>query len=227
MAQRHGSVETQELINSLLLELHPAQVNALEDHLSVDSAPALQADMTAATLRDLIETHYAWALAYNFDDPAEQRYFWYRAATKEEPRVGRRGQDRGAEREMLLGVARTIRHCYDALSAFIDTTPEADVVDFLLAEPDYRAITRRIQTLATLPYGEIRANLLGPDCRPLDLLRCKLSFFGAGKFDPRSDRWVRITLFQGAPLVDDLSSVDEEFDWFMATRPDPRAVETS
>lgn len=227
MAQRHWSVETQELINSLLLELHPAQVNALEDHLSVDSPPALQADMTTDGLRDLIETHYAWALAYNFDDPAEQRYFWYRAATKEEPRVGRRGQDRGAEREMSLGVARTIRHCYDALLGFIGTTPQADVVDFLLAEPEYRAITSRIQTMATLPYGEIRANLLGADCRPLDLLRCKLSFFGAGKFDPRSDRWVRITLFQGAPLIDDLARVDEEFDWFMATRPDSRAVEKS
>jgi len=32
------------------------------------------------------------------------------------------------------------------------------------------------------------------------MLRCKLSFFGASKYDPKSNLWTRITLFQGAPL---------------------------
>ncbi len=35
---------------------------------------------------------------------------------------------------------------------------------------------------------------------PLDILRCKLSFFGATRFDPRSDRWVRICMYQDAPF---------------------------
>ncbi len=39
---------------------------------------------------------------------------------------------------------------------------------------------------------------------PIDLLRAKLSFFGATKFDPRSDRWLRITMFQGAPYPDEM-----------------------
>jgi hypothetical protein len=43
---------------------------------------------------------------------------------------------------------------------------------------------------------------------PIDLLRCKLAFFGATRFDPRSDRWVRISLFQGAPYPDDLKPGD-------------------
>ena len=30
--------------------------------------------------------------------------------------------------------------------------------------------------------------------------------FGATKFDPRSDRWVRVTLFQGAPLFHEVHS---------------------
>ena len=38
----------------------------------------------------------------------------------------------------------------------------------------------------------------------MHLLRCKLSQFGAIRFDPRSDRWVRVTLFQGAPLADEV-----------------------
>ena len=48
-------------------------------------------------------------------------------------------------------------------------------------------MVRRAQRLAPLTYAE-----------PIDLLRCKLAFFGASHFDPRSDRWVRISLCQGA-----------------------------
>ena len=56
-----------------------------------------------------------------------------------------------------------------------------------------------------IPYAEIRDNLIGAELRPIDLLRCKLAFFGAERFDPRSDRWLRITLFQGAPFPEDLA----------------------
>ena len=41
---------------------------------------------------------------------------------------------------------------------------------------------------------------------PIDLLRAKLSFFGAFHFDPRSDRWVRINMFKGAPLPQTLDN---------------------
>ena len=55
------------------------------------------------------------------------------------------------------------------------------------------------------PYGEIRDNLVADTTRPIDMLRCKLSFFGAAKFDPKSDLWTRICLFQGAPLIDEIT----------------------
>jgi hypothetical protein len=42
--------------------------------------------------------------------------------------------------------------------------------------------------------------------RPIDLLRCKLAFFGAMRFDPKSDRWLRITLFQHAPHPDEITA---------------------
>ena len=35
-------------------------------------------------------------------------------------------------------------------------------------------------------------------------------FFGASKFDPKSELWTRITLFQGVPLPDKLSEQDSE-----------------
>ena len=62
------------------------------------------------------------------------------------------------------------------------------------------------------PYAEIRDNLLDSEMRPIDLLRFKLSFFGASKFDPKSDLWTRITLFQGAPLPDQFTN-DESDEW--------------
>ena len=89
---------------------------------------------------------------------------------------------------------------------------KANVGEFLLAHPRWRGILRRIQSLAELPYAEIRANLLGRGCLPVDLLRCKLSIFGAGKFDPKSDRWTRITLFQGAPTIEGLGQPEAD-DW--------------
>ena len=73
---------------------------------------------------------------------------------------------------------------------------------------------RRVQALATHPYAEIRDNLIGAGCLPIDMLRCKLSFFGASKFDPKSDRWTRITMYQGAPLFDEIGESGSD-DWWL------------
>ena len=56
----------------------------------------------------------------------------------------------------------------------------------------------------------IEDNLLEESCRPINLLRCKLAMFGATKFDPKSDLWIRIALFQGAPLAKDLRMLIRE-----------------
>ena len=44
---------------------------------------------------------------------------------------------------------------------------------------------------------------------PIDMLRLKLSFFGAVKFDPRSDKWLRINMYQGAPLSHELKNSND------------------
>ena len=75
---------------------------------------------------------------------------------------------------------------------------------FLLTCPEHRHVVRRVQAAARRPFTEIRDNLIAADMLPIDLLRCKLAFFGATHFDPRSDRWVRISLFQGAAFPDEL-----------------------
>ena len=122
--------------------------------------------------------------------------FWYTSAEKLEPRVGERFDEPGAEYEQPLCIGYFISQMYDALRG---RAPDQTIADFLLEHPQHRHTTRRLQTLATHPYSEVRDNVISAEMLPIDLLRCKLSFFGAAKFDPRSDRWVRICMYQDAP----------------------------
>ena len=91
---------------------------------------------------------------------------------------------------------------------------EESVASFVLRYPQHRHVVRRIQTAASHPYSEIRDNLLADTSLPIDMLRCKLSFFGASKFDPKSDLWTRITMYQGAPLLDELDQPAAD-DWWL------------
>ena len=70
-------------------------------------------------------------------------------------------------------------------------------------------MARRLQQSAKAPYGEIQDNLLAEDMLPIDILRCKLAFFGASHFDPRSDKWVRISLYKGEPFPDEISALSQ------------------
>ena len=68
------------------------------------------------------------------------------------------------------------------------------------------------------PYAEIRENTISAAMLPIDMLRAKLSFFGAAHFDPRSDRWVRVNMFQNAPFPHELADVDAD-DWTLPPLP--------
>ena len=58
---------------------------------------------------------------------------------------------------------------------------------------------------------EIQDNVISHSLMPIDMLRLKLSFFGVIKFDPKSDKWLRITMFQGAPLADELKDHNDQW----------------
>lgn len=222
-ADNHCSLEAQELINTMLIELYPNLIDRLENELTCDESMDLQPDMKVHQLTDLIEEKFGWALAYSEHDPNDNYWFWYRSIEKEEPRLGVRGQVSGAEKETPLAIGPRISRCYRELTAFLASSPSALVVEFLLAHPRQKEIIRRVQTMAQIPYGEIRANLWHADMKPMHLLRTKLSFFGASRFDPKSDRWVRVTLFQGAPLVEELNDpaipADRLDDWSFPLEP--------
>ena len=213
------STEGEELLIALLLEPHGALIDELAEGLEVDRDQRLDPTMRVARLRALVDRHYAWALAVDYDDPAASHYFWYASEEKLEPRRGERRAEPGADREMPLTVARDVQ----ALRSALTTAPDGETTAALvMRHPDLRAIARRVQIGARHAYAEIRDNLIGADCRPVDILRSKLAQFGASKFDPKSDLWTRITMYQGAPLADELADADAD-DWCFPVTPEAAA----
>jgi hypothetical protein len=207
--EAEGSMELQELVLSLMIEPYGELVDDLADRMVDPEQDRFDPAMTLADLKAAIERTYGWALAIDFAAPEAQHFFWYRSAEKEEPRLGERFNEPGAELETRLGVARDAAALHRRLATGAWRLGES-VAAFLMCEPQWRDIVKRVQLAERAPYGEIRDNLLGQGCLPIDMLRCKLSFFGAIKFDPKSDRWTRITMYQGAPVFGELDRANAD-----------------
>ncbi len=207
LAARQFSLEGQEMAVSLMLEHQGALIDGLCESMSSDGLPAVKAAMPLAELIGLIDDHYDWALAIDHAAPESRQRFWYYSEEKLEPRVGDRDTESGADLEMAVAIGRDVAMLKARL---LDHEPHERVADFLITAPEWRSTVRRVQHLAHLPYAEIRDNLLAADRRPVDILRFKLAFFGANGFDPKSDLWTRVTLYQGAPLPDDITGGVEQ-----------------
>jgi len=217
-AEQSWRIETQEVINTLLIELYPELVDDLEEQMDVDESQQVTPEMSVAQLIDVIEDKYDWALAIDFSQYESMGAFWYRSEEKMEPRLGQTNIDMGMEKEMPLAIGRRVRECYDRLCSYNQVRPQQNVAHFNMHNPTYSGIVARIQTMALSQYGEIRENLVHSDVLPIHLLRCKLSFFGVSKFDPRSRLWVRNTMFQGAPLISDFGKPFAD-DWQFPIKP--------
>ena len=205
--------ETGELLNSILIELYPDRVDDLETAAGSDERAEVRPEMPVDTLRGTIEARYGWALEVEHDRPDSQALFWYHSEEKDEPRLGFRYGEPGAEREIRLGIARQTAELHRALGR---ADPAMPAGRFLRENPGFRQIVRRIQSLEDSPYAEIHDNLLDRGCEPADLLRGKLAMLGASRFDPKSLLWTRVTFFQGAPLASELKNLDAD-DWAFAT----------
>jgi hypothetical protein len=217
-ALQYYSLETQELLVSLLFELYPAIVNPKEDQLAINESLTYDPTQSAQNLADSIQESYDWVFDYDFGQADEKQTFWYYSQEKIEPRLGKLGVDDGAELQMFLGIAKAVQECHDDLLAVMEQSYDVSVAEFLLQKPMHLAIVNRIATMAQTQYGEIRANLLHKEVLPMHLLRCKLAFFGVSKFDPKSALWVRNTMFQGAPVVSDLGNEFKD-DWYFPVAP--------
>ena len=159
-------------------------------------------------LRNIIEKKYSNILKINFDKKQNTQNFWFISKNKEEPRLADRFEESGSELEQPLAIARDVKKLYEKL---LNTKNISTVAEFLSKNSELRHIIRRVFIVEKFPYSEIQDNTIGKNIMPIDMLRLKLSFFGALKFDPRSDKWLRICMFQGAPLPDELKNYDEQW----------------
>jgi len=162
-------------------------------------------ERTVEDLRNIIEKNYSEILKIDFSKEENNKNFWFISKNKEEPRIGDRYIDDGSNLEQPLAIARDIKKLYEIV---FTKKNSSKIGKFLLDNNHLRHVVRRVFISEKCPYAEIQDNTIGYKLMPIDMLRLKLSFFGAIKFDPRSDKWLRICMFQGAPLPSELSNFD-------------------
>jgi len=210
-SEQQLSLEGQEQVAMLLIEPYGELVDGLTECMTADETklPMINGRITVTDMRKTIEQQYDWALSTDYSIDDNRGRFWYVSEEKLEPRLGERFDESGMELEQPLCIGWHVSQFHHAL---LDCDDSKLLAEFLLERPEYRHIARRIQQYEHHPYMEIQDNLIASDMLPIDMLRLKLSFFGATKFDPRSDRWVRINMFQYAPFPDELSKLPQD-DW--------------
>jgi len=209
------SLEGQEQLVSLLLEDHGPLIDDPPIGMAADEAAHFRIDgsMRLSRLRQMMDTAYSWTNGIDYSQNDALARVWYVSEEKLEPRLGERFEEPIEPYEQPLAPGRDAVRVMKAIDQWIETpakSGEDNVAVFLLKHPEHRHIVRRMQTVFALPYAEIQDNTISAEMQPIDLLRCKLSFFGASKFDPRSDRWLRITMYQGAPFPDELAMLDPD-----------------
>ena len=199
-----------EYIVSIMMEPYNEITEPLVKEMSSDEEKYfnIPAHRTVEDLRNIIEKKYPNILEINFEKKENNQNFWFISKNKEEPRLADRFEEHGSELEQPLAIARDIKKLYEIL---LVSKNSQTVSDFLIKNSNLRHVIRRVFIVEKFPYSEIQDNTIGKNIMPIDMLRLKLSFFGALKFDPRSDKWLRICMFQGAPLPHELKNYDDQW----------------
>jgi len=199
-----------EYIVSMMMEPYDDIVSPLIPMMSSDEEKYfnIPTDRTVKELKSILEENYSQILNIDFSKKENNQNFWFISKNKEEPRLADRFNENGSELEQPLAVARDIKKLYEEL--FLSEN-SLTIAIFLSKHSELRHVVRRAFITEKFPYSEIQDNTIGKKIMPIDMLRLKLSFFGALKFDPRSDKWLRICMFQGAPLPEQLKNYDEHW----------------
>ena len=202
--------ETIEYIVSMMMEPFDEIIKPLRENMSSDEEKyfRIPTNRTVSELKNILELRYPDILKINFKIKENFKNFWFISKNKEEPRYADRFEENGSKLEQPLAIARDIKILYDKL---INTEEGLSVDKFLLNNSDLRHVIRRAFIIEKFQYAEIQDNTISKNVIPIDMLRLKLSFFGALKYDPRSDKWLRICMFQGAPLPHELKNFSEQW----------------
>ena len=199
-----------EYIVSIMMEPYNKIIEPLIKQMSSDENKYfnIPSHRTIDELRNIIEKKYKNILKIDFEKKENIQNFWFISKNKEEPRLADRFDENGSELEQPLAVARDIKKLHEKL---LITKNSLKISEFLYKNSEFRHVIRRAFIVEKFPYSEIQDNTISKNLMPIDMLRLKLSFFGALKFDPRSDKWLRICMFQGAPLPNELKNYDEQW----------------
>ena len=205
---RYLDEECSEYLISMMMEPYDKIIEPLVKNMSADEEKYfnIPSSRKLLDLKKIIENKYKLILNINFNNKKSNTYFWFISKNKEEPRIANRYDEYGSDLEQPLAIARDIKKLYEKI---LNENLLKTVADFLIYNDDLRHIVRRIFISEKFQYSEIQDNTIGESLIPIDMLRLKLSFFGAQKFDPRSDKWLRICMYQGAPLVSELKNSDD------------------
>lgn len=206
-AEQNLSDEGKEFWATCLLEAYPDIADPWADQMSLDEAADFEIDgrWSIEQTLEAINNHFAWALEIDWDEQQIARV-WYVSQEKLEPRLGERAEEPVEAYEQPLAPGRDMADFAKALAL----TEAHNLANFLRQSPEYRHTARRLQWVCDAPFGEIHDNTISAQLKPIDMLRLKLSFFGATYFDPRSDRWLRICMFKDAPFADELTEENAE-----------------
>ena len=199
-----------EYLVSIMMEPYDNITEPLVKNMSSDEDKYfnIPTNRTVEELRNIVEKKYPNILDINFEKKENYQNFWFISKNKEEPRLANRFEEHGSELEQPLAIARDIKQLYDKL---LVSKNSSTIAEFLSNNSQLRHVVRRAFIIEKFPYSEIQDNTISNDIMPIDMLRLKLSFFGALKFDPRSDKWLRICMFQGAPLPNELKNYDKQW----------------
>ena len=209
-AEENLGDECIEYIVSIMMEPYDEIVNPLIDKMSSeeDEHFNIPVNRTIEELRNILEKRYSEILKIDFSKDENNQNFWFISRNKEEPRLASRHDMEGSNLEQPLAIARDIKKLYEAIYTQKNSLK---IGKFLTNNNHLRHVVRRAFITEKFPYAEIQDNTIGSQLMPIDMLRLKLSFFGADKFDPRSDKWIRICMFQGAPLPADPEPFDNHW----------------
>ncbi len=214
----HFHPETEETLLSLMIELVPELADRLARSMIVSEEMEVTPSMSAGALRAILHREYGWALAWDMTAPGAYEQVWYKSATAEEPRRGPMAEAPPGTFNLGLDVPGLVQ----ALDAALEgRDPAEPVARLLLARPDLRQITARVQSLAGLRYHQPRVNIMAGDFVPAHLVRLmNVALHGVDKTRDYLARNLRGVLFHGAPTAADLAAGASP-DWFYPAEPRP------
>ncbi len=202
--------ECLEYIVSMMMEPYDSIIEPLINNMSSeeDDHFTIPGHKKVSDLKKILENYYKSIIKIDFKVKNSNANFWFISKNKEEPRIANRFEENGANLEQPLAIARDIKRLYEKI---LKAKKSSTIAEFLIYNDDVRHVVRRAFIVEKFPYSEIQDNTIGASLVPIDMLRLKLSFFGAVKFDPRSDKWLRINMYQGAPLSNELKNSSDNW----------------